>query len=154
MQRPSPNMWRTWKFFAVLALKKRSDKEIKSWPQWNSNRVPLDPKSQSSQLSHEALDEFNRLKKLFVFGMLVSSSCAVGAHSSPRQCSKEQVCRYSVCKQESLSSSRKLFCCTWRCFKKDALLEEDIHKVYCWSLSQLTMSVKNVLLHRNSVEHW
>ena len=71
-------------------------KEIQSWPRWNSNRVPLDPKSQSFLLSHEALDDFSWLKRLFVFGMLVSSSCAVVVHSSPRQCSKEQVCYYSV----------------------------------------------------------
>ena len=31
---------------------------------------------------------------------------------------------------------KKLFCCTWRCFEKDDLLEEDIHKLSCWSYSQ------------------
>ena len=61
-------MWKTLKFFAVLTLRKNSDTEIKSWPRWNSNRVPLDPKSQSFQLSHKALDEFRWLKRLFVFG--------------------------------------------------------------------------------------
>ena len=61
-------MWKTLKFFAVLTLRKKSDTEIKSWPRWNSNRVPLDPKSQSFQLSHKALDEFRWLKRLIVFG--------------------------------------------------------------------------------------
>ena len=33
-------------------------------------------------------------------------------------------------------SSGKLFCCTWRCFEKDDLLEEDIHKLSCGSYSE------------------
>ena len=46
---------------------------MKSWPRWNSNRVPLDPKSQSFQLSHKALDESRWLKRLFVFFSRLSS---------------------------------------------------------------------------------
>ena len=61
-------MWKTLKFFAVLTLRKKSETEIKSWPRWNSNLVPLDPKSQSLQLSHKALHEFRWLNRLFVFG--------------------------------------------------------------------------------------
>ena len=50
---------------------RKSDTEIKSWPRWNSSRVPLDPKSQSFQLVHEALDEFSWLKRLFMIGFFV-----------------------------------------------------------------------------------
>ena len=59
---------RLWNFLLSSLWEKKSDTEIKSWPQWNSNRVPLDTKSQSFQLSHKALDEFRWLKRLFVFG--------------------------------------------------------------------------------------
>ena len=52
--------------FSLSSLWKKSDKEVQSWPQWNSNRVLLDPKSQSFQLSHEALDEFSGLKRLLI----------------------------------------------------------------------------------------
>ena len=58
---------RLWNILLSSLWEKKSDTEIKSWPQWNSNRVPLDPKSQCFQLSHEALDMFSGLKRLFVF---------------------------------------------------------------------------------------
>ena len=59
---------RLWTFLLSSLWEKKSDTDIKSWPGWSSNRVPLDPKSQSFQLSHEALDVFSWLKTLFVFG--------------------------------------------------------------------------------------
>ena len=59
---------RLWNFLLSSLYEKKSDTEIKSWPRQNSNRVPLDPKSQSFQLSHRALDEFRWLKRLFVVG--------------------------------------------------------------------------------------
>ena len=48
VRRPSPYMWKNLIFFAVVTLRK-SDTEIKSWPRWNSSRVPLDPKSTKPQ---------------------------------------------------------------------------------------------------------
>ena len=68
VRRQSPFMWKTLNFFAALAMRKKSDTELKSWLRWNSNPVPLEPKSQSFQLSHKALDVFTWLKRLFVFG--------------------------------------------------------------------------------------
>ena len=63
---------RLWNFLlSSLWEKKVTVTEIKSWPRWNSNRVPLDPKSQSFQLSHKALDELRWLKRLFVFGFFL-----------------------------------------------------------------------------------
>ena len=59
---------RLWIFLLSSLWEKKSDTEIKSWLRWNSNRVPLEPKSQSFQLSHKALDVFSWLKRLFVFG--------------------------------------------------------------------------------------
>ena len=55
---------------------------IEIWIPWrnahkpHSNRVdlPLDPKLQSFQLSHEALDVFSWLKRLFVFGFFIIGS--------------------------------------------------------------------------------
>ena len=59
---------RLWIFLLPSLWEKKSDTELKSWLRWNSNRVPLEPKSQSFQLSHKALDVFTWLKRLFVFG--------------------------------------------------------------------------------------
>ena len=77
------------------------------------------------------------IKKAFcLYLMFVCLSCRCAFFATLIFEIQQQVCCFSVCSQESLSSSRKLFCCSWRCFEKDDLLGEDIHKLSCWSYSQ------------------